>query len=101
LEPIVDNVPFRDGGFATKVNDRMKPSKEVKTMKLADRIIELRKHKRISQEALADQLGVSRQAISKWESEQSTPELDKIILMSDFFEVSTKVYPLSRTNLKA
>jgi len=58
-------------------------------MKFADRIIELRKHKSISQEALADQLGVSRQAISKWESEQSTPELDKIILMSDFFEVST------------
>ena len=58
-------------------------------MNLADRILELRKKKGISQEALADQLGVSRQAISKWESEQSTPELDKIILMSDFFEVST------------
>ena len=58
-------------------------------MKLADRILELRKQKGISQEALADQLGVSRQAISKWESEQSTPELEKIVLMSDFFEVST------------
>ena len=58
-------------------------------MKLADRILELRKQKGISQEALADQLGVSRQAISKWESEQSTPELDKIILMSDFFGVTT------------
>ena len=58
-------------------------------MKLADRILELRKQKGISQEALADKLGVSRQAISKWESEQSTPELDKIVLMSDFFEVTT------------
>ena len=58
-------------------------------MTLADRILELRKQKGISQEALADQLGVSRQAISKWESEQSTPELDKIILMSDFFGVTT------------
>lgn len=58
-------------------------------MKLADRILELRKQKGISQEALADKIGVSRQAISKWESEQSTPELEKIILMSDFFEVST------------
>ncbi|MBQ9609043.1 MAG: helix-turn-helix transcriptional regulator [Lachnospiraceae bacterium] len=58
-------------------------------MKLANRILELRKQKGISQEALADQLGVSRQAISKWESEQSTPELEKIVLMSDFFEVST------------
>ena len=58
-------------------------------MKLANRILELRKQKGISQEALADQLGVSRQAISKWESEQSMPELEKIVLMSDFFEVST------------
>ena len=58
-------------------------------MRLADRILELRKKKGISQEVLAEQLGVSRQAISKWESEQSTPELEKIVLMSDFFEVST------------
>jgi len=58
-------------------------------MNLADRILELRKQKGISQEALADKLGVSRQAISKWESEQSVPELDKILLMSDFFEVTT------------
>ena len=58
-------------------------------MTLADRILELRKQKGISQEALADKLGVSRQAISKWESEQSTPEMDKIVLMSDFFEVTT------------
>lgn len=58
-------------------------------MKLADRILELRKLKGISQEDLADKLGVSRQAISKWESEQSTPELEKIVLMSDFFEVTT------------
>ncbi len=58
-------------------------------MKLADRILELRKQKGISQEALADRLGVSRQAVSKWESEQSVPELDKIVLMSDFFEVTT------------
>lgn len=58
-------------------------------MKLADRILELRKRKGISQEALADKLGVSRQAISKWESEQSTPELENIVLMSDFFGVTT------------
>ena len=58
-------------------------------MNLADRILELRKQKGISQEELADKLGVSRQAISKWESEQSVPELDKIIRMSDFFEVTT------------
>ena len=58
-------------------------------MNLADRIQSLRKTKGISQEQLADQIGVSRQAVSKWESEQSTPDLDKIILLSDFFDVTT------------
>lgn len=58
-------------------------------MNLADRIQHLRKSKGISQEELADRLGVSRQAISKWESEQSMPDLDKIIHISDFFGVTT------------
>lgn len=56
---------------------------------IADRIQHLRKSKGISQEELADNIGVSRQAVSKWESEQSTPDLEKIIKMSDFFGVTT------------
>ena len=58
-------------------------------MNVADRIQSLRKSKGISQEQLANDLGVSRQAVSKWESEQSTPDMDKIVLMSDYFEVTT------------
>lgn len=58
-------------------------------MNLADRIQNLRKSKGISQEELADTLGVSRQAVSKWESEQSIPDLDKIIIMSEYFDVTT------------
>lgn len=58
-------------------------------MNIADRIQHLRKTKGISQEALADQIGVSRQAVSKWESEQSTPDIEKIILLSEFFETTT------------
>jgi transcriptional regulator with XRE-family HTH domain len=58
-------------------------------MNIADRIQNLRKTKGISQEELADKIGVSRQAISKWESEQSTPEIDKVIIMSEYFEVTT------------
>ena len=58
-------------------------------MNIADRIQYLRKTKGMSQEELADQIGVSRQAVSKWESEQSTPELGKIVIMSDLFEVTT------------
>ena len=58
-------------------------------MNLADRIQYLRKQKGYSQENLADKVGVSRQAVSKWESEQSTPDLEKVIAMSELFEVTT------------
>ena len=58
-------------------------------MNMSDRIMYLRKTKGISQEELADKIGVSRQAVSKWENEQSTPDLEKIIIMSDFFGVTT------------
>lgn len=58
-------------------------------MNMADRIQTLRKSRGISQEELADKIGVSRQAVSKWESEQSTPDIDRIILLSDYFDVST------------
>ena len=58
-------------------------------MILADKITDLRKKNGWSQEELADAIGVSRQAVSKWESEQTTPDLDKIVVMSDVFEVTT------------
>ena len=58
-------------------------------MNIADRIQHLRKSEGISQEELADKVGVSRQAVSKWESEQSTPDIEKVILLSDYFEVTT------------
>ncbi len=58
-------------------------------MKMGDRMQSLRKTRGLSQEQLAEKIGVSRQAVSKWESEQSIPELDKVILLSDFFEVTT------------
>ena len=58
-------------------------------MTIADRIQSLRKSKGMSQEELADAVGVSRQAVSKWESEQATPDLDKVVIMSDIFEVTT------------
>ncbi|MGJ4850235.1 helix-turn-helix domain-containing protein [Bacillota bacterium Meth-B3] len=58
-------------------------------MNIADRIQNLRRARGISQEQLADKVGVSRQAVSKWESEQSVPDLDKIIVMSEYFDVTT------------
>lgn len=58
-------------------------------MILADKIIDERKKLGFSQEELAEKLSVSRQAVSKWESAQSIPELAKIVAMSELFSVST------------
>lgn len=58
-------------------------------MILADKIAMLRKQKGWSQEDLAEQLGISRQSVSKWESGNSIPDLDKIVRMSGIFNVST------------
>ena len=56
---------------------------------LADRIEQLRREQGLSQEQLAEKLNVSRQAVSKWESAQAQPELDKIIALSELFCVTT------------
>lgn len=58
-------------------------------MILADKIIQLRKKNGWSQEELAEKMGVSRQSVSKWESAQSVPDLNKILLMGDIFGVTT------------
>ncbi len=58
-------------------------------MLLADRITMLRKKSGWSQEELADKLNVSRQSVSKWESAQSVPDLDKILKLSELFDVTT------------
>ena len=58
-------------------------------MILADKIIELRKRSGMSQEELAEKLGVSRQSVSKWEGAQSTPDLNRILQLSEIFGVST------------
>lgn len=57
-------------------------------MTLGQRIQELRKQLGMSQEALGDALGVSRQAVSKWEGDNGIPELDTLIAMSRLFEVT-------------
>lgn len=60
-------------------------------MKLSDKIIELRKSAGMTQEALADLCNVSRQSISKWEADIALPELDKLLILSDTFQVSLDV----------
>lgn len=69
------------------------------SIKIGELIQELRKKHGLSQEELAEKTGVSRQAVSKWESQQSMPDIDKIIMLSDFFGVSTD-YLLKGINTK-
>lgn len=57
-------------------------------MTLGQRIQELRKQNNLSQEALGEKLGVSRQAISRWEMDGAVPEVDKLIAMGKLFGVS-------------
>ena len=57
-------------------------------MTLGERIYKLRTEKEMSQGDLADALEVSRQSISKWETNGSVPELDKLIKLSEIFGIS-------------
>ena len=57
-------------------------------MTLAEKILSLRTQRGMSQDDLAEKLEVSRQSVSKWETAQSTPDLEKIIKLADLFGVS-------------
>lgn len=58
-------------------------------MNIGEKIFELRKEKKLSQEEVADKLNVTRQTVSKWETNQSLPDFDKIVPLCDLFEIST------------
>ena len=57
-------------------------------MDFNNRFYQLRKQKGFSQEELANRLNVSRQTVSKWEVGDSTPDMEKLVAMSDLFDVS-------------
>ncbi|MBO4882199.1 MAG: helix-turn-helix transcriptional regulator, partial [Lachnospiraceae bacterium] len=57
-------------------------------MEFNNKLYELRKQKGFSQEELANRLNVSRQTVSKWEVGESTPDMEKLVAMSDLFEIS-------------
>ena len=56
-------------------------------IEIANRLVQLRKKYGYSQEELAEKLGISRQAVSKWEAEQTKPDIDKIKEIAQFFNV--------------
>ncbi len=57
-------------------------------MEFNNRLYQLRKQKGLSQEELASRLNVSRQTVSKWEIGDSAPDMEKLIAMSELFDVS-------------
>lgn len=54
---------------------------------LGERLFELRKAKNLTQDDVAEKLNVSRQTVSKWETDQSTPDFDKIVPLCELFEI--------------
>lgn len=56
---------------------------------LSEKIVKLRKNNGLTQEQLAEQLNVSRQSVSKWESGQAAPDIDKIVALGEIFHVTT------------
>ena len=58
-------------------------------MTIGERLYKLRKDKNISQEELANELNVSRQTISKWETGESSPDFDKIIPLCEYFNITS------------
>lgn len=57
-------------------------------MTFSEKLLKLRKENNLSQEALAEKLGTTRQAISKWENGQGFPETEKLLMMGNLFEVT-------------
>lgn len=57
-------------------------------MTIGERVYKLRKEKGLSQEEVADKVNVSRQTVSKWETDQSMPDLDKIMPLCNLFNIS-------------
>lgn len=57
-------------------------------MEIKDKIQQLRKNKNLSQERLAEELNISRQAVAKWENGETLPDINNLIQISDIFNIS-------------
>lgn len=61
-------------------------------MSLAEKLVALRKQKGLTQMDLAEQLNVSRQAISRWEVGAAVPSIDNLRILSDIYEISVCIW---------
>lgn len=68
-------------------------------MEFQNRLYDLRKKRGISQEELAGEVGVSRQTISKWETGESTPDMEKMITLSTYFGITLDELVLGKKDM--
>lgn len=68
-------------------------------MEFQNRLYDLRKKRGISQEELAGEIGVSRQTISKWETGESTPDMEKMITLSAYFGITLDELVLGKKDM--
>ena len=57
-------------------------------LEIANRLVKLRKENHLSQEQLAEKIGISRQAVSKWERAEASPDTDNLILLARLYHIS-------------
>ena len=68
---------------------------------LGERLLNLRKDKKLSQEEVADKLNVTRQTVSKWETDQSMPDFDKIVPLCELYEITPNELFIELTERKS
>ncbi len=66
----------------------LRKGESIMNIEIANRLVNLRKNNNLSQEALAEKLGISRQAVSKWERAEASPDTDNLILLARLYGVS-------------
>lgn len=74
--------------FEQQTHSKQGRNKITMNIEIANRLVNLRKEKNLSQEALAEKLGISRQAVSKWERAEASPDTDNLILLARLYGVS-------------
>ena len=70
-------------------------------IEIANRLLQYRKKHNLSQEELASQIGVSRQAVSKWERAEASPDTDNLILLAKDLNISTLFLEVNEQNKPA
>jgi len=76
-------------------------NKEINFMTIGQKITQLRTAADISQEQLSETLGVSRQSVSKWETDQALPQIDKVLQIAELFNISTDELLRDKIELKS